>query len=151
MLSSYQAPTLSFADDEEACDDFKIKKSKASRMIKKMRQAPNVLSSIIDHADAQEAATGNSISNYFFCNQQYCLAITPILRNPENLEKNSRVASNQHRYFINEFDYLIPNYLLPSSCGLFLFLFQCLQCGKFSIAQTAAAIFSQTNRGTILE
>ena len=65
VLSYHQAPTLSFADDEEGCDDdFKIKKSKASRMIKKMRQAPNVLSSIIDHGVAQEAATGNSTNNH---------------------------------------------------------------------------------------
>jgi hypothetical protein len=65
MLYYHPAPTLSFADDDEGCDDFKIKKSKASRNIKKMRQAPNVLTSIIDHSDALEAAAGNIITLLF--------------------------------------------------------------------------------------
>lgn len=53
-----KAPTLSFGNDEEDGDDFKVKKSKASRMIKKMRQAPNVLSALIDISENTESGAG---------------------------------------------------------------------------------------------
>jgi hypothetical protein len=59
LQTDHKAPTLSFGDDEEEGEDFKVKKSKASRMIKKMRQAPNVLSSLSDNMESQEANTGD--------------------------------------------------------------------------------------------
>ena len=58
FILSLKAPTLSFGNDEEDGDDFKVKKSKASRMIKKMRQAPNVLSALIDISENTESGAG---------------------------------------------------------------------------------------------
>lgn len=55
---TFIAPTLSFGNDEEDGEDFKVKKSKASRMIKKMRQAPNVLSALIDISENIESSAG---------------------------------------------------------------------------------------------
>ena len=55
---TFIAPTLSFGNDEEDGEDFKVKKSKASRMIKKMRQAPNVLSALIDISENIESCAG---------------------------------------------------------------------------------------------
>jgi hypothetical protein len=59
LQTDHKAPTLSFGDDEEEGEDFKVKKSKASRMIKKMRQAPNVLSSLSENMESQEVHTGD--------------------------------------------------------------------------------------------
>lgn len=59
-----KAPTLSFGNDEEEGEDFKVKKSKASRMIKKMRQAPNVLSSLTENMDSQEVHSGDINFHY---------------------------------------------------------------------------------------
>ena len=44
-------PILSFNDDDEDGGDFKVKKSKASRMIKKMKQAPNSMSFSVEMAE----------------------------------------------------------------------------------------------------
>ena len=57
---NFIGPTLSFGDDEDDGEDFKVKKSKASRMIKKMRQAPNVLSALIDVSENIESSAGSS-------------------------------------------------------------------------------------------
>jgi hypothetical protein len=59
LQTDHKAPILSFGDDDEEGEDFKVKKSKASRMIKKMRQAPNVLSSLSENMESQEVHTGD--------------------------------------------------------------------------------------------
>ena len=50
---------MSFGNDEDDGEDFKVKKSKASRMIKKMRQAPNVLAALIDVSENIESSAGS--------------------------------------------------------------------------------------------
>ena len=54
---------MSFDEEEEDGGDFKIKKSKASRMIKKMRQAPNAMSSLIEIVEV--VSTGKITINFF--------------------------------------------------------------------------------------
>jgi hypothetical protein len=73
----FLGPTLSFGNDEDDGEDFKVKKSKASRMIKKMRQAPNVLSALIDVSESVESSAG-SFLKMFFIYTCSCLISLPI-------------------------------------------------------------------------
>lgn len=57
LLFSLLGPIISFDDEEEDGGDFKVKKSKASRMIKRMRQAPNAMSIAIERVEVVTEGT----------------------------------------------------------------------------------------------
>ena len=59
-------PILSFNDDEEDGGDFKVKKSKASRMIKKMKQAPNSMSFSVEMAEIVTSGTSTVFQPFLF-------------------------------------------------------------------------------------
>lgn len=63
--SSFQrGSAFSYEEDEGDGTDFKAKKSKASRNIKKMSQAPNALSAITTHVEVTETVAIDSGSAY---------------------------------------------------------------------------------------